>query len=140
MRTSVPVHGERRHTLEHALYAKSLQVPEAVSPRNGEMVQLAPGEAKVIDVVPNGRLMLDGAHLVPEEAIGLSERRRLAQYGYLHVSVTIDDGGRGVDGPRVGARGLSEPDGRAADESLAALDEAGVSADQIAGIGVGDGQ
>ncbi len=124
-RISVPVHGERRHTLEHAQFARSLQVPEAVAPKNGEMVQLAPGEAKIIDLVPAGRLMLDGDILVPEAAGGLSERKRLANHGYLHVSVAIDEQDGITDGPVTTARGLSEPDGRLADESLDAIDEAG---------------
>lgn len=125
---AVPVHGERRHTLEHARFAKSLQVPKAVAPRNGEMVQLAPGEPKIIDLVPTGRLMLDGDHLVPEGAGGLSERIRLSQAGYLHASVVIDEEEGVLDGPVVIARGFSEADGRLADESLDALDAAAEAA------------
>jgi ribonuclease J len=40
---AVPTHGERRHLIEHAAFAKDLQVPHAISPRNGDMVRLAPG-------------------------------------------------------------------------------------------------
>lgn len=121
---SVPVHGERRHTLEHARYALSLQVPLAVAPRNGEMVRLAPGRPDIIDVVPAGRLMLDGDKLVPAAAGSLTERKRLAEYGYLHVSIALDEDGDVIDGPLCTARGLSEADGRLADESLDMLDEA----------------
>ncbi len=32
---SVPVHGERRHIKEHARYALSLQVLQAITPDNG---------------------------------------------------------------------------------------------------------
>ena len=125
---SVPVHGERRHTLEHALYAESLQVPMSVVPRNGELVRLAPGDPEIIDEVPSGRLMLDGDHLVPDNAAALGERLRLASFGYLHVSVAIDEDDGVIDGPLVTARGLSEPDGRLADESIDALDEAAEAA------------
>lgn len=121
---AVPVHGERRHTLEHARYALDLQVPLAVAPRNGELVRLAPGDPDIIDVVPAGRLMLDGDHLVPAESGGLTERKRLAEFGYLHVAMAIDEDGNLIDGPLVSARGLSEPDGRLADQSLDLLDEA----------------
>ncbi len=121
---SVPVHGERRHTLEHAHYALSLQVPLAVAPRNGELVRLAPGDPEIIDVVPAGRLMLDGDKLVPDGSGALTERKRLAEFGYLHVSVAIDEDGEVIDGPLVSARGLAEADGRLADQSLDALDEA----------------
>ena len=43
-RVSIPVHGERRHIVEHAAYAKSLQVLSALTPRNGSLIRLAPGE------------------------------------------------------------------------------------------------
>lgn len=120
---SVPVHGEQRHIMEHANYARSLQVPQAVAPKNGSLVRLAPGDAEIVDLVPTGRLFLDGRNLVPEGAQGISERRRLAEVGNVHVSLSLDDDGELLDGPVIVARGLSEPDGRLADESLDELDE-----------------
>ena len=121
---SVPVHGERRHIVEHAAYAKSLQVSEAVTPRNGDLIRLAPGKAQIIDNVPNGRLYLDGSRLVPAESEGIRDRRALANWGYVSVAIAIDEDGDIVDGPLLAARGLSEPDGSAADESLIDVDEA----------------
>lgn len=121
---SVPVHGERRHIVEHAAYAKSLQVSEAVTPRNGDLIRLAPGKAQIIDNVPNGRLYLDGSRLVPAESEGIRDRRALANWGYVSVAIAIDEDGDVVDGPLLTARGLSEPDGSAADESLIDVDEA----------------
>ncbi|WP_035613469.1 ribonuclease J [Hyphomonas johnsonii] len=123
-RISVPVHGERRHIMEHAAYARSLQVPEAVTPRNGSLVRLAPGRAEVIDLVPAGRLLLDGKVLVPDGAQGLEERRKLSRDGLVLASVAITEAGDVIDGPVVIVRGFSESDGRLADESLEALDEA----------------
>ncbi|MEL7454242.1 MAG: ribonuclease J [Pseudomonadota bacterium] len=125
---SVPVHGERRHTLEHAEYARSLQVPMAVTPRNGDLVRLAPGKAAIVDTVPAGRLHLDGAYLVPAEAEGLKERRRMSRIGTVTVSVAIDKSGMAVDGPLCVARGFSEPDGGSADAFLDLLDEAAEAA------------
>lgn len=121
---AVPVHGERRHLVEHAAYAKSLQVPEAISPRNGDIVRLAPGGPAIVDGVPAGRLYLDGQRLVPAESEGIRERRSIAYNGYISVGVAFDEDGDLVDGPLVVSRGLSEPDGRSADESLIEIDEA----------------
>lgn len=135
---SIPVHGERRHILEHANYAQSLQVPETVAPRNGSLIRLAPGEAEIIDEVPAGRLFLDGNRLVPEGAQGLVERKRLHHSGVIFASVTLDESGRTVDGPVVVAKGLSEFDGRVAEESLDALDEAAETA--LAGLSRKDRQ
>lgn len=120
---AVPVHGERRHIMEHAAYAKSLQVSEAVTPRNGDLIRIAPGPAQTIDSVPNGRLYLDGNRLVPAESEGIRERRALASWGHVSVAIAIDEDGDVVDGPLLTARGLSEPDGSNADESLIDVDE-----------------
>ncbi len=120
---AVPVHGERRHVMEHARFAKSLQVPQAITPDNGDIVRLAPGPAEIIDQVPAGRLHVDGQVLTSDKAGGMSERKKIAYNGHLTVSVVISKG-RVEDGPIIVARGFSEPDGRAADESLEAIDNA----------------
>ncbi len=60
-RIAIPVHGERRHLLEHEKFAHEMQVQQAIAPNNGDLIRLAPGPAKVIDEVPAGRLYLDAA-------------------------------------------------------------------------------
>lgn len=127
-RISVPVHGERRHILEHADYAKSLQVSEAVTPKNGDVIRLAPGRAKIVDEVPTGRLLLDGNRLIPENAQGIQERRRLSFAGHVTVAVCFDDNADIIDGPEVFVRGYSEPDGRTLDETIDSFDEAAENA------------
>lgn len=127
-RVSIPVHGERRHIMEHAAYAKSLQVQSALMPRNGSLIRLAPGEPEIIDEVPSGRLLLDGSRLVPEAAEGLIQRRRLSVSGLIMVTLCLDETGAVVDGPVIAVKGLSESDGRIADESLEPLDEAAARA------------
>jgi len=125
---AVPVHGERRHIIEHAAYARSLQIGQAVTPRNGDLYRLAPGPAQVIDEVPSGRLYLDGNKLVPAGSEGLRERIGLSQWGIVSVAVAIDEDGDLVDGPILTARGLSEADGSVADSSLIEVDEAAEAA------------
>jgi len=105
-RIAVPTHGERRHLLEHVAFARDLQVPEAVAPRNGDMVRLAPGRAEIIDEVPAGRLYVDGGVMTPENGEALRERRHAAYNGMLVVSVVLNDGGRILAGPTVKAVGL----------------------------------
>lgn len=127
-RVSIPVHGERRHIVEHAAYARSLQVQTALTPRNGSLIRLSPGEPEIVDEVPAGRLMLDGSRLVPEAAEGLVERRRLSVSGLIVTTLCLSESGDVLDGPVVAVKGLSEADGRSADESLEALDVAAVRA------------
>lgn len=124
---AVPVHGERRHIMEHARFAKSLQVPEAIAPDNGHIIKLAPGPVELIDEVPVGRLHVDGEVLTSDKAGGMWERRKIAYNGHLTVSVVIAKG-KVEDGPIVVGRGFSEPDGRPADESMEPVDDAAEAA------------
>jgi ribonuclease J len=103
---SVPTHGERRHLLEHAAFARDLQVPQQVTPRNGDMVRLAPGRAEIVDEVPSGRLYVDAGVVTPENGEALRERRHAAYNGMIAVSVALDGRGRLVSGPQVRALGL----------------------------------
>jgi len=132
---AVPVHGERRHIMEHARFAKSLQVPQAITPDNGDIIRLAPGPVAVIDQVPAGRLHVDGQVLTSDKAGGMWERKKMAYNGHVMISVVIAKG-KIEDGPTIVARGFSEPDGRPADESLEPLDEAADAA--LAGMKRGD--
>jgi ribonuclease J len=104
---AVPTHGERRHLIEHAAFAKDLQVPHAVSPRNGDMVLLAPGHPQIIDEVPSGRLYVDGGVVTPENGEALRERRHAAINGKLAESVVLDGRNKIVSGPQVRGLGLA---------------------------------
>jgi ribonuclease J len=108
---AVPTHGERRHLLEHVAFARDLQVPQQVAPRNGDMVRLAPGRAEIIDETPAGRLYVDAGVVTPEHGEALRERRHAAFNGMLAASVALDGRGRIVSGPQVRALGLpADPD------------------------------
>jgi ribonuclease J len=109
-RIAVPTHGERRHLLEHAALARDLQVAETVTPRNGDMVRLAPGRAEIIDEVPSGRLYVDGGVLTTEDGEALRERRHMAHSGVLSVSVALDGRGQIASGPQVRGVGLPSDD------------------------------
>lgn len=104
---AVPTHGERRHILEHAAFARDLQVPLQVTPRNGDLIRLAPGLPEVIDEVPAGRLFVDGGVLVPESDDALRERRHAAHNGMLFVSLALNDRNKLVSDVEV--RGLGLP-------------------------------
>lgn len=105
-RIAVPTHGVRRFLLEHANLATDLGVPETVTPRNGDLVRLAPGPAAIIDEVPNGRLYVDGGMLVTEQGEALKERRHASTNGVLIVSFALDKRGRIVSDIDVRSVGL----------------------------------
>ena len=106
---AVPVHGELRHIAEHARLAKSLQVPQALVPANGQLYRLAPGPAELIDEVPSGRLHMDGRVLVAEGE-GLAKARRAMSYaGLIAITLVLDEKGRVAAEAAVLAEGMPQP-------------------------------
>ena len=91
---AIPVHGEARHLEAHADLAETLGVDEALAPRNGDLIRIAPDGPAVIDEVPAGRLYLDGAILTPDGAAPVRERRKLSYGGVVAVSLILDRGRR----------------------------------------------
>jgi ribonuclease J len=106
---AIPVHGEIRHMTEHARLAKSLQVPQVLVPRNGQLFRLAPGEASLIDEVPSGYIHLDGRVAV-SEGLGLAKTRRALGFaGMIAVTLVLDAKGRSVAPPAILTEGIPEP-------------------------------
>jgi ribonuclease J len=108
-RLAVPVHGEIRHQVAHARLARQMQVPQALIPRNGDLLRLAPGRPELIDEVPSGRIHLDGQVLVAEGEGLAKSRRALAYAGLLAISIVLDAKGRLATLPSVLAEGMPEP-------------------------------
>lgn len=106
--TAVPVHGERRHLLEHAKLAKTLGVKRSLAPRNGEMILLAPKGPQVIDIVASGRLHQDGKDIVDASDDGLRLRRKMAFAGHVSVSLVVDSKGKLISGPEPRVSGFPE--------------------------------
>jgi ribonuclease J len=115
---AIPTHGERRHLVEHAAFAKSLQISQAYATRNGEVIKLAPGNLVVVDEVPNGRLYVDGDSILSADSSTMADRQRLAENGMIMIALTIDDRGKIKAGPDVRQRGLSEKNGAPAEGRL----------------------
>ena len=109
-RIAVPVHGERRHLLEHANLAKSLSPKYSIAPRNGEMIKLSEKGAEIVDIVPSGRLHQDGNAIVSAEDEGLRLRKKMAYAGHVSVSLVVNGKGRIVSGPEPRISGF--PEGR----------------------------
>lgn len=86
-RIAIPMHGEARHLAEHAKLARAAGVKEVLSPRNGDIVLLAPGPARIIDEAPVGRVFRDGHLLVPSDEGPVRERRSLAFAGIVVVAL-----------------------------------------------------
>jgi ribonuclease J len=104
---SVPVHGEWRHLAAHAALAQEIGI-KAVMMEDGDILSLAPGVPEVVDSAPVGRLVLDGARLVPLHGGVMGARRRMLFNGVAVASIAVDETGRLRGTPRVTAPGLLE--------------------------------
>jgi len=92
-KTVVPMHGEMRHLHEHVRFAKANGVPDAMVVTNGSMLQLAPGDVRIVDEVPAGRVYRDGDLILEGDDVSVRERRKLAQVGIVFASLAINDKG-----------------------------------------------
>lgn len=104
----LPVHGEALHLSEHAGIGRRLGIPQVLQCRNGDLVQLSPGKAGVIDELPSGRVYKDGRLLVPAEGKTVSERRKLSFSGVISVAMAIDDKGVLAADPEIEMIGIPE--------------------------------
>ena len=102
----VPVHGEARHLAEHARLALGHGINHAVVQKNGDVIRLAPGEAKKIDEVRVGRLVLDGDVILPADGPTINERRRIGFAGLITVTLPVGGDGGLAGNPFVRAFGV----------------------------------
>jgi ribonuclease J len=109
---SVPVHGEIRHMMEHVKLAQDIQIPQTILAPNGNLVQLAPGKARIVEEVYTGRLYLDGDVLTPVDDGQVDERLKLSSAGHLGVMLVVEQDGKLAAAPRVTAFGLPTEDGQ----------------------------
>ena len=116
---SIPVHGERRHLMEHAKLAREEGIRYAHAPSNGEVIKLSEAGPEVIDIVPSGRLYQDGFEIVKASDNGIRMRRRMAYAGHVSVSLVYNSQGRLVSGPDPRITGFPEgEDGALLDDML----------------------
>lgn len=109
-RIAVPVHGEARHIHEHAKFAKSLQVPHAVEPYNGAVVQLSGDVPKIIGEVTSGYVAIDGNVLMDVDSPVLRARRKIRDAGVVCVVLVVDDGMTLAATPVIQAPGSLDPE------------------------------
>jgi ribonuclease J len=110
-RIAIPVHGEMRHLIEHARFARACQVREAAVVANGDILRLAPGAAEIVGQAQSGRLALDGNALVPAEGATVRSRTRMLWHGAAVATVVVDEAGDLVSEPQLALPGLAGEEG-----------------------------
>lgn len=104
----VPVHGEALHLSEHAAIGRRLGIPKIIVCRNGDLVQLAPGDPGIVDELPHGRVYKDGVVLVGAESRNIADRRRLSFVGMVTVALAVTEKGQLAADPEVELLGVPE--------------------------------
>jgi ribonuclease J len=125
-RVVVPVHGEMRHLMEQARFARAEGVPDALVQADGDIVRLAPGAPRKLGHAPVGRLVLDGDVILPADGQTMNERRRLSVNGQISVAIGVGRDGRPIGRPDVRLAGVPVEEDRAPflDEAVEAAAEA----------------
>lgn len=106
---SVPVHGEYKHLIAQGKLAMDLGIPKknVFILHSGEVLELDDEEAKVVDKVPVGAILVDGLGVGDVGNVVLRDRQRLAEDGIVIVTFGIDKQvGQLVSGPAIVSRGF----------------------------------
>lgn len=106
---AIPVHGEYRHLKANAAIADSLGIPRdnIFIIQSGDVIELSEEEAKVVDKVHTGAILVDGLGVGDVGNIVLRDRQHLAEDGILIVVLTLEKGAnRLLAGPDIVSRGF----------------------------------
>lgn len=103
----IPVHGEARHLVAQAHFAKEQGIQSVVTPSDGFLVQLAGETPEVLGQVPHGVWAVDGKRMIDFAGMTLKERLRLAAEGSVFVTLVVNEGD--IQDLVVDLHGLLEP-------------------------------
>ncbi len=89
---AIPVHGEYRHLKANAKLAESLGIPKEniFIMHSGDVIALDEKEAKIVDKVHTGAILVDGLGVGDVGNIVLRDRQHLAEDGILIVVLTLE--------------------------------------------------
>lgn len=108
-RYAIPVHGEFRHCICFSKLAASLGISSQNTPivKIGEVWEFSSREAKLVETVPAGQVLVDGLGVGDVGNIVLRDRKQLSMDGILVVVLTLDKNkGKVLAGPDIVSRGF----------------------------------
>ena len=106
---AIPVHGEYRHLKANAGIAEALGVPKEniFIMQSGDVLELGPDDAKIVDKVQTGAILVDGLGVGDVGNIVLRDRQHLAEDGIMIVVLTLEKGtNQLLAGPDIVSRGF----------------------------------
>lgn len=103
----VPVHGEARHLIAQAHFAREQGIKQVLTPSNGKILQLAGDKPGIVGEVVHGRWAVDGKRMIIFDSNIVKERQRLSEQGAVLVTLTVDK--NGIEKAEIDLLGLTEP-------------------------------
>ena len=94
---------------EHVTFAKKMQIPKTLLIENGDIIKIHPGEVKIVDKAPSGRMYLDGSIGVGADSQSIRERKNISLNGYLEVTLILSNNGK-FKKPIISYKGIPEND------------------------------
>ena len=105
----IPVHGEYRHLVKHAMLAESLGMPKEniLIAENGSVIEVTQDKITTNGHVQAGKVLIDGLGVGDVGNIVLRDRKQLSQDGVIIVVMAMDKtSGQIVSGPDLVSRGF----------------------------------
>ena len=105
----IPVHGEYRMLCKHAELGRIMGVDpnNIVIAENGSVIELSRKSIKSVDIVPAGRVFVDGSGVGDVGSIVLRDRKHLAQDGMIVVVLALSgEDSSLISGPEIVTRGF----------------------------------
>ena len=105
----IPVHGEYRMLCKHAELGRMMGVaPNNIAiAENGSVIELSRKSIKSVDIVPAGRVFVDGSGVGDVGSVVLRDRKHLAQDGMIVVVLALSgEDSSLVSGPEIVTRGF----------------------------------
>ena len=106
---AIPVHGEFRHLKANAGIAEAMGIPKdhIFIMHSGDVLELDDENAKIVDKIHTGAILVDGLGVGDVGNIVLRDRQHLAEDGILIVVLTIEKGtNQLLAGPDIVSRGF----------------------------------
>lgn len=104
----VPVHGEARHLIAQAHFAKEQGIQHVLTPSNGFLLKLSgPTPSIMGELTTHGRWAVDGKRMIVFNSSIIKERTRLSEQGV--VFVTLKTNKNEIQDTQINICGLVEP-------------------------------
>lgn len=105
----IPIHGEYRHLVLHARLAEQqgISSDHILLAQNGQIILFDEKGATLQDIIPTGRLLIDGKGVGDVGRSVLKERRMLSEEGMVVVNMAMDEEtGVIIYGPDIASKGF----------------------------------